>query len=764
MVFTLLTLAAQQATVTGVVRDSATLEPIAFAEVAVSPAGAAGRTAAGLSDRFGAFVIPNAPAGPVRVEANAFGYSEWANRSGELPAGPLEILLAPAPIALDPLGVEAAGRKGDPISVSRDAFVADPAMIRAVPAVLETDVLRAMAVSPSASAPSDFVSVPYVRGGASEGTPVLLDGVRLFNPFHLGGFFSAVNPEAVGHAALLPGSGAGSQHVGSLSGAIEIATRDGSRDGHRVTGAVGLASSRLAVEGPVGGGTSYLVNGRHTYVYLLAKAMGGDFPYSFSDAHAKITHDFGGFRRLSVTGYVNSEGMEYDDHWDDGRTDFGWGSSAVAAHYRDRVAGGAVLDVTIGHSRFGNDLLEFNPNWRDPFVVDTSVSGRGHMQEDRVDVRAAWHLSRGTLTAGAQAIRLEGDHHYSRSDAGDFASLFIPVPLALRAGLSRIGAFANVDAPLGRSWRTRAGVRADRFGGLANTVAPFAELSYAGPWWEARIGAARSHQAMASLRNEEALGAILLAYDLLAPVRNGPVPRNTEVTAGWEGSRGDWRLRLDAYARRMENIRLPVLGDDPIPEAALGDPSLRVAGGGSAAGIEASCSWVRGPVSAVGGYRWGRAWRTVEETTYVPRFHRDHELELGAAVETGRSNWSARFSLRSGQPFTPALAVVPVGRHDLGERNETLWVVFHGEHNSGRLPPYLRLDLGWRRTRQRSRAGDRFATPFVSVTNLLSAPNVAGGWAEVEFDPDWEEREVKMYREYFPQMPMLVFFGLEFGF
>ena len=760
MVFTLLTLAAQQATVTGVVRDSASLEPIAFAEVAVSPAGVAGRTAVGLSDRFGAFVIPNAPAGPVRIEAKAFGYLEWARHSEELPAGPLEILLAPAPIALDPLGVEAAGRKGDPISVSRDAFVVDPAMIRAMPTVLETDVLRVMALSPSASAPSDFVAVPYVRGGASEGTPVLLDGVRLFNPFHLGGFFSAINPEAVDHATLLPASGAGSLQVGSLSGAIEIATRDGSRDGHLVTGAVGLASSRLAAEGPVGGGTSYLLNGRHTYVDLLAKAMGEDFPYSFSDAHAKVTHDFGGFRRLSVTGYLNSEGMEYEDDWH-GRTDFGWGSSAVAAHYRDRLAGGAVLDVTIGHSRFGNDLLELNPDWQDP-VVDTPVSGRGHMQEDRVDVRAAWHLSRGTLTAGAQAIRLEGDHHYSRSNAGDFESLLLPVSLKLRARQWRIGAFAKVDAPLGRSWRTRAGVRVDRFGGLANTFAPFAELSYAGPWWEARIAAARSHQSLASLRNEEALGASLLAYDLLVPVRNGPVPRNTEITAGWEGSRGDWRLRLDAYARRMENIRLPVLGEHPLSEPALGDPSLRVVGGGSAAGIEASCSWVRGPLSAVGGYRWGRAGRTVEAMTYVPRFHRDHELELGTALETGRSIWSARFSLRSGQPFTPALAVIPVGRHDLGEKDEILWLLFDGEYNSGRLPPYLRLDLGWRRTRQRSRGGDRFATPFVSVTNLLSAPNVVAGGDLV--DPDLEGREVRMERAYFPQMPILVFFGLEFGF
>lgn len=761
MVFALLTLAAQQATVTGVVRDSASLEPIAFAEVAVSPTVSTVRSAAGFSDRFGAFAIPNTPVGPVRIEANAFGYTRWTRHFEEFPAGPVEILLAPAPIALDPLSVGAAARAGDPISVSRDAFVVDVAMIRAMPTVLETDVLRAMAVSPSASAPSDFVSVPYVRGGAGEGTPVLLDGVRLFNPFHLGGFFSAVNPEAVDHAALLPGSGAGSQHIGSLSGAIEITTRDGSRDGHRVAGAVGLASSRLAVEGPVGDRTSYLVDGRHTYVDLLAKALGADFPYSFSDVHGKITHDFGGPGRLSVSGYVNSEAMEYDDHWSGGRTDFGWGSSAFSAHYRDRLAGGVLLDVIIGHSRFGNDLLELGESWGHP-VADTLVSGGGHMKEDRVDLRARWHLSGGTVTAGAQAIRLEGDHDYSRSDAGDFVSLFIPAPLTVRARQWRIGTFANVDAPMGPNWRTRAGVRLDRFSGLANTFAPFAEVSYAGPWWEARIAVARSYQALASLRNEESFGASLFAYDLFVPVGDGSVPRNTEITAGWEGSRGEWRLRLDGYARRMGNIRLPVLGEAPIEEAVLGDPSFRMVGGGTARGIEASFSWARGPFSTVGSYSWSRATRTVEDMTYVPRFHRDHEIELGAALETGRSTWSARFSARSGQPTTPALAFIPVGRHDMGEGDETRWVWFDGAYNSERLRPYLRVDLGWRRTRRPSQAGDRFVTPFVSVTNLLSAPNVAAGWAEA--NPDFEGREVTVERQYFPQVPMLVFFGVEFGF
>lgn len=201
MVLTLLALASQQATLTGVVRDSAGLEPVSFAEVRVSSIESAARTATGFSNRFGAFAIPGATQGPVRVEARALGYAPWSREYDEVPTTPVAILLQSAPIALDSLAVETRGRRGDPISVSRDAFVVDPDQIRALPAVLETDVLRTIAMSPSASAPSDFVSVPFVRGGTSEGTPLLLDGVRLFNPFHrfnpfhLGGFISAINAE-----------------------------------------------------------------------------------------------------------------------------------------------------------------------------------------------------------------------------------------------------------------------------------------------------------------------------------------------------------------------------------------------------------------------------------------------------------------------------------------------------------------------------------------------------------------------------------------
>lgn len=340
------------------------LEPVAFALVTVAPSGGEAVAGSGVSDRFGAFVVPAVRgSGHMRVEVSAFGYAAWAHTYEAVPSDPVRVLLSPAPIALEGLDVMAGGRAGDPLSLSRDAFVVDSALLRSLPTIVETDVLRAIAVSPSAS--SDYVSVPFVRGGASDGTPVLLDGVRLFNAFHLGGFVSAINPEAVERATLLAGSGGEGLAIGSLSGAIDIATRDGSRDRMRTGGALGTLSSRLSIEGPVGESVSFLVDGRRTWIDGFTRALDkmgiieGHAPYFFRDLHAKVTTDLGGVRRLSFSGYMNSESVDDVDAREQVTRQLAmtWGNAAVSGHYRTGLGGNGILDATLGHSRFTGDLF-----------------------------------------------------------------------------------------------------------------------------------------------------------------------------------------------------------------------------------------------------------------------------------------------------------------------------------------------------------------------------------------------------------------------
>ena len=758
MIGSILLAAVQQATLTGVVRDSVDLEPVAFAHVTVAPVGGEAPAGSAVSDRYGGFVVPGvAAAGGVRVEVAAFGYSLWAHNYEAVPSNPVRVLLGPAPIGLESLEVAAGGRGGDPLSVSRDGFVIDSALLRSLPAIVETDVLRATAVSPSASPSSDFVSIPFIRGGTGDGTPVLLDGVRIFNPHHLGGFFSAINAEVVERATLLAGSGGDGFAVGSLSGAIDIATRDGSRDRMRTSGALGLASSRLSVEGPVGERVSYLVDGRRTWIDWFTRALDGmgitddgHLPYFFRDLHAKVTADLGGVRRLSVSGYANSESLNDVEVVTDAtrRNTIKWGNAAFSVHYRDRLGATGFLDATLGHSRFGADdsWIEDYSSARDTAgglydpPPDTVLLGQGSMGESSARLKVTLHARSATIIAGAQAKRLEADHLYRFGvDCGhtSFGCWWGETnlhdwyrPLALRESRWRLAVHSSVEAPVRRGLSARGGLRLDHFTGLATVLSPFAELGLAASWWDVRVSAARSHQALASLRNEESLYASFIAFDLLAPVSEPPVPRNTEFSVGWEGARGRLRVRLDAYARRMDNLRLPALGANPIEVAVLGDPAQWKRASGTARGVEASWSWLpdRG-FSALGAYRWAKVSRIVASRSYTPRFHRDHELELGASYTRGASSWSARFSLRSGRPATPVLAFARVAgllpwSHDV--QRHPVDKLLAGEYNSARLPRYARLDVGWRHERKVSWFGGGAVTVYASVANLLNRVNVVG--------------------------------------
>ena len=321
---TLLIATLQQATLTGVVRDSVDLEPVAFAEVTVTLVGGEAVTASGAADRFGAFVLPRVPTNrPVRVEVGAYGYSVWTSTYEVVPSDPIRVLLSPAPFGLEEIEAAVSFRAGDPLSLSRDAFVIDSVLIRSLPTILETDVLRAIQVSPSASAASDYSSIPFIRGGTSDGTPVLLDGVRLFNAVHLGGLHFG-DQRRSGRPRDIADRIGGRRNRGRVAvGRDRHCNQGRSRDKRRVAGSLGLASSRLSVEGPIGESVSYLVDGRRTYIDGFTAglekmgAVNQHLPYFFQDLHAKVTTDLGGVRRLSVSGYLNSESLQtYDEERD----------------------------------------------------------------------------------------------------------------------------------------------------------------------------------------------------------------------------------------------------------------------------------------------------------------------------------------------------------------------------------------------------------------------------------------------------------------
>ncbi len=142
-----------------------------------------------------------------------------------------------------------------------------------------------------------------------------MDGVPIYNPTHLYGFFSAFNPDAVNNVELVK-SGFPARYGGRLSGVTDITLREGNVNKFSGQATVGLLSSRLMLEGPIfKGKTSFLVSGRVSYLALmkglLAEKVGNASldGYKFHDINAKINHRINAADRIYASVYTGSDQM-----------------------------------------------------------------------------------------------------------------------------------------------------------------------------------------------------------------------------------------------------------------------------------------------------------------------------------------------------------------------------------------------------------------------------------------------------------------------
>lgn len=745
---------AVQLTWTGVVQDASTRERVPYAGV-VATLVSGGDTTSTVTDPRGRFVLSAPGEGRLVLRVTAAGYRAWADTLDEAPTAPMTVELTPLPMELEPLVARVGARRADPLSLRPDAFLVDSVLISEMPRVLEADVLRTLQLSPSVSQASDYTAVPIVRGGESYGTPVHLDGARLFNPFHLGGFFSALNPGAIQHVELVPGGAAGLE-TGSLSGSLELVTRDGARDRVRVGGGISPVSSRVGIEGPLGDRGSFLLDGRRTYVDLFTRAAEGigllddELPYHFADAHLKLNRDVGDGGTIRVSGYVNREALDLTDDSPDTDVDARWSNRAASLQYESPLGSSSLLSLTLASSGFDADVQGEN--------LDERLDAQGSMNDTRLEGRLVWSTPRLGGEVGLGVRHFEGSHLVESTDENvlDFVS-----NLSVERSSFVPAAWGRLRVPVGGTTLDGGG-RAERFPGGRWKLSP--SLGVEAPLLGWTVGARASvvRQNVRSLRNEESVYASFVGYDILVAVPEPEgTPRSREINLSLQRRFDRGSMRFTAYRRTFDGLRLAPLGEDPIESPALVDESELRPGEGDAWGIEATGTWRTPGWNVLGSYRWSSVHRKVGGERYVPRFHRDHELHVGVVHgRPGGSTFSARFSARSGQPTTPVVGIVRDVRNAPEDgrpvsRGKSL--VLLGEYNSRTLPAYVRLDLGWRTEWDASLFGrPGTLTPYVALLNAFNSRNVVRG----EFDPDAPEPSL----EFLPQLPILPFFGLGFRF
>lgn len=204
--------------------------------------------------------------------------------------------------------------------------------IQNIPGIFgEKDVLKVLQLMPGVQKSSEGNAGLYVRGGGPDQNLIILDDAPVYNAFHLFGFYSLFNGDALKSVELTKG-GFPARFGGRLSSVLEMNMKDGDKEKFRAEYGIGLISSRFTVEGPLKKNkSSFILSGRRTYIDALiypllpAEEKAG---YFFYDFNAKFNVELDDKNKIYVSGYFGRDKFYAKSSYDSFEDSYGflWGN------------------------------------------------------------------------------------------------------------------------------------------------------------------------------------------------------------------------------------------------------------------------------------------------------------------------------------------------------------------------------------------------------------------------------------------------------
>ncbi len=231
--------------------------------------------------------------------------------------------------------------------------------VKKMPAFLgEVDLINAIELLPGVSVAGEGASGFNVRGGDVGQNLILLDGISVFNPSHLFGFFSAFNADLLQDATLYKG-GIPARYGGRIASVLDVSLKEGNLRQVTGSGGIGVVASRLALEVPlVAEKSSLIIGGRTSYSdWILNRVRDVDIrrsEASFYDANLKWTYRIDEAHKVGLTGYLSNDDFNYA-----GTTAYGYQNQGAAFHWDFLISPEWLSAVALTHSRFTYTVGDF---------------------------------------------------------------------------------------------------------------------------------------------------------------------------------------------------------------------------------------------------------------------------------------------------------------------------------------------------------------------------------------------------------------------
>lgn len=707
-------------TISGFVRDESNGESLSYANVILEDEGLGSTT-----NQEGYYVITGVTPGRHLLK---FSYLGYATRSLPLFLKPYEakvvnVSLTPRVLELGDVKVSAERqRKRTEISISNTTF--SRRQLRVVPQIAEADLFRSIQLMPGVITMSDFSAQLIVRGGSPDQNLILLDGISMYNPFHMGGVFSTFNVDAIKEAKLLKG-GFPAQYGGRLSSVLNVLNKEGNSKEVEGRANISLLSAKSTLEGPIFKG-AWLVSARRTYFDQIFKATKYEFPYYFYDLQGKLYQNLSHNNRVTLSGYFGDDVIT----WDDLGMDIRWGNRTLSANWRHIFSSQLYSNFMVAGSKFYTNA-EFGTE--DVFhagntIQDRSIKGDLTYYNSREHTFNFGYILKDLSFHFFAEVLAENDTFKIADlkfrpfygalyfqDKWNYRNLFI-----LQPGI-RLDYFKS-DV---QRWRVGPRLAAKYL---------MAENTYLKGSWGIY------YQFLNTFNDEENFAPL----DFWLPLDKTITPgRAVHYILGLETVLPfNVDFEWEVYFKRMDNLIMM----DPKGELDLENIRLRdlfSVGGGHAYGTEVFLKKETGPFTGWMSYALAWTRKDIDTLSFYPRYDRRHNFN---AIFSYRFNpkWemSARGTYGTGFPYTRAL-----GRYQFNEfySDEPMDKIIGGIKNNYRYPDYRRVDLSLSRHFNFKHWS---LTLYLEVINLLNWKNV--------FYYDWDFEENPAEREtvtMFPRVP-----------
>lgn len=589
--------------------------------------------------------------------------------------------------------------------------------VKTIPLVLgERDILKVALTIPGIKTAGEGSSGFNVRGGKEDQNLMLLDNGTIYNPSHLFGFFSAINPYTINRVDIYKG-GIPPEYGGRLSSVFDIVSKNGNTEKFSGEGGIGPVTSNLTASIPVvKDKASLLVAGRATYSDWILKAIDDEnlknSKASFYDLYAKYTHKINKNNSIEGSGYFSKD--KYNITPD---SLFSYSNRLVSLKWKH-----SFNEKNSSELNFTNSEYKFSVNY-------SSVNPESYIMKYKID-ETQGHLKFNSELGKSHKFTYGLTSKLYKVNPGELIpganSLVEPIQIEQEKGLESavffsdkykitekllldVGARYSIYAALGESNQK---IYEDGVPKTPSTVVEEKHYNnneviktYNG--FEPRVGLRyifdESLFVKAGFDKNYQYIHLLTNNTTQSPTDTWKLSDiNVEPQSGIQYSLGifkkldykDLEISVEGYYKTSKNILDYKVGSQILLNQDLETELLQ--GDGKAYGIEFLLRKSYGRLNGWIGYTYSRSFikldsqfndEKVNSGDYFPtNFDKPHDVSIVLNYKfTKRYSFSSNFVYQTGRPIT-----YPIGKYSYNGAEYTLY----SDRNKFRIPDYYRLDVG----------------------------------------------------------------------